>query len=687
MHPQEFPSSPVLALTRLDEPVRREDLDGDNWPITWADDDALYAAYGDGWGCRPLEPDTKRNTGLVRLHGGPAQRLGDEIPCPWFGGGAQDPNLKGCGLLCVDGILYHFLRHQVGRHGTRQQIASRLIWSRDHGGTWEGAADYGPDPEQMSWFFREPDHAFHSPTFLQAGRDYSDAPDAFVYVYSPHEDARLGNDRLVLARVPREQIVQRSAWRFFSGLGVDGRPTWAERLRDRQPVLECPGHVGCGDVVYLPALGRFVLASNGGDGTGQSSLLLLDAPAPWGPWSLVGYVPQWGSGTDGDSRYDPRLPVKWWAEDGSSATLVFSDRRPADKFNVQRLELEVRRPRPRRTAPREGTARRLHALADTLMQENTEALLVTESGHTRLERYAPDWGPTRPHYTASLAKTLVGAMCLVIAWGDNRLSPDDPAARHVREWAGDARRAEITVRQLAVHTSGLDDAEEGGLPHDQLPGWKGRFWQRGMDAFSIARDEAGLVGAPGTRFLYSNPGNAMLGYCVCAALQGAPDPDLHSLLRNRLLRRIGVNDAEWSIGGPTTVSGLRLHTTWGGAAFTAPATAAIGRLLAQRGRWERKAVLDEQCLRLLMTEAGTPRPRESGGPEPANGLCIWLNVARDWPELPADTVVGAGAGHQLLLVIPSLDLVVVRYGGRLAPGDFWGTLYRHVLAPLGEALG
>src|SRR5689334_11914057 len=65
-----YPPSPALALTAVTEQTtRRDDLDGDNWPLTWAADGALYAAYGDGWGCRPLAPDTKRNSGLVRLVG------------------------------------------------------------------------------------------------------------------------------------------------------------------------------------------------------------------------------------------------------------------------------------------------------------------------------------------------------------------------------------------------------------------------------------------------------------------------------------------------------------------------------------------------------------------------------------------------------------------------------------------
>jgi hypothetical protein len=194
--PSPYPPSPALALASISaRSTRREDLDGDNWPITWAGDDCLYAAYGDGWGARPIERETKYNTGLVRLAGTAADFRGEEVAMPWFGRGAENPNFKGCGLLAVDGVLYHFLRYQSPvdpATGKRRQIASALIWTRDLGQTWENATEYRPGARPSGLFFDEPDNAFHSPTFLQAGRDYAQAQDAYVYLYSPRETLQIG---------------------------------------------------------------------------------------------------------------------------------------------------------------------------------------------------------------------------------------------------------------------------------------------------------------------------------------------------------------------------------------------------------------------------------------------------------------------------------------------------------------
>ena len=161
-----------------------------------------------------------------------------------------------------------------------------------------------------------------------------------------------------------------------------------------------------------------------------------------------------------------------------------------------------------------------------LKDRQTTALLVIRHDRIVFERYAPGYGRTKPHYTASMAKALVGGLSLMLAMQDGRISPDDPAHRYVTQWRGDPKRREITIRHLATHTSGIEDAEADGIPHDHLTGWKGDFWKRlppPHDPFSLARDSAPVLDSPGTRERYSNPGMAMLGYCVTASLRGTED--------------------------------------------------------------------------------------------------------------------------------------------------------------------
>ena len=340
-----FAPSAALSLKELGEPVRRDDLDGDNWPLTWADDDQTYACYGDGWGCRPMDPKTKLNTGIVRIQGAPPDFTGEEVKIPWFGGGAQDPNMKGVGMLCVGGTVYHTLRYQAGRTEPRDQLWSALIWSSDHGKTWEGGTRYAERAEEMAWLFQEEDRAFSQPTFLQAGKDYGDAPDEFVYAYSPREGRRRRNDHLELARVPRDKVRERGAYEFFIGFADADRPAWSREIGKRVPVLAFPEHVGGGDVVYLPGMKRFLVVTCAAWHRNEeraSELVVLDAPQPWGPWTTVGMVSAWGTGLKGDCRYDPRLPVKWIREEAEEVRLVlnFSDRTQSDVWNHQQMVLK-----------------------------------------------------------------------------------------------------------------------------------------------------------------------------------------------------------------------------------------------------------------------------------------------------------------------------------------------------------
>ena len=322
-----------------------------------------------------------------------------------------------------------------------------------------------------------------------------------------------------------------------------------------------------------------------------------------------------------------------------------------------------------------------------LKDRHTTDLLVIRHDRIVFERYAPDQGRTKPHGTASLAKALVGGTALMVAMGDGRIKPDDPASKYVPQWRDDPKRRVITVRHLATHTSGIEDAESNDLPHDRLTGWKGDFWKRlppPLDPFTLARDMAPVLDPPGARFRYSNPGMAMLGYCVTASLRGSNDPDLRSFLRNRIMGPLGVPDAEWSVGygTSTTVDGLPLVGTWGGGSYSPNAVARVGRLLLHRGTWEGRELLDPTIVETAVKPGGMPSHM---------GLGWWVNTAPDgtrhWTSAPDDAFGGAGAGHQFLLVVPSLDLIVVRYGERLDPTTPYDEgLDRYVIAPVLRAV-
>jgi putative heme-binding domain-containing protein len=306
---------------------------------------------------------------------------------------------------------------------------------------------------------------------------------------------------------------------------------------------------------------------------------------------------------------------------------------------------------------------KLDALKDELARRKTKALLVIRNDKIVCEWYADGHGPDKRHYTASLAKAIVGGLSLGVALSDGKIALDDPASRYVTQWKADPRKSRITLRQLGAHTSGLEDAEQDRLPHERLTGWKGDFWKAlepPSDPFTIARDLTPVLIDPGQKLQYSNPGIAMLTYCVTAAIQEGEHKDVRTLLRERVMRPIGVPDAEWLCGyGKTfTVEGLPLVGSWGGGSYTARAVGRIGRLLLRQGDWNGTRILSKEAVRQITGDAGLPG---------SCGMGFWTNAAGRYAKLPKDACWGAGAGDQVLLLIPSLNLIVVRNGETLAP--------------------
>lgn len=323
---------------------------------------------------------------------------------------------------------------------------------------------------------------------------------------------------------------------------------------------------------------------------------------------------------------------------------------------------------------------------DRLAQLHTKALLVVRDDKIVYEWYAPGEDASKKQGTASLAKAIVGGNSLMLALDDGCLQVDDRAAKYIPAWRDDPQKSAITIRQLATHTSGIEDAEHDNQEHMSLPGWKGAFWRREPDPFSIAVHQAPVVFPPGTSNAYSNPGMAALAYAVTASLRGAPQTDIHALLKARLFDPLGIPESHWSIGygRAYNVDGLDLYANWGGGSFTPRATARIGQMMLHQGQWQGKRLVRRLLADRMVTYAGMPtQKRDAANPGPASGLCWWLNFDGVWHAIPRDAFAGAGAGQELLLVVPSLDLIVVRNGAALKSREgFWRDAVDEVFNPV-----
>ncbi len=308
--------SPVIRDIHWSPPqtIVRRAKGSDNWPITWADDDMLYTAYGDGRGFEPFVPQ-KLSMGLARITGGPDNFQGVNLRSPTAerrGDGKR--GLKASGMLMVDGVLYMLVRNADN---------SQLAWSRDHGRNWEW----------NDWKFRT---SFGYPTFLNFGRNYAGARDDFVYIYSPDSDSAYERaDRMVLARVPRHRLRDQEAYEYFAQRDSTGRAHWTADIQQRGAVFTLRDRCYRSSVVYSQALRRYLWCQTrlDGDPGRHGGFAIYDAPDPWGPWTVAYQTDNWDVGA-GESC---SLPTKWMSADGLQVHLVFSG---DDSFSVRAGTIE-----------------------------------------------------------------------------------------------------------------------------------------------------------------------------------------------------------------------------------------------------------------------------------------------------------------------------------------------------------
>jgi CubicO group peptidase (beta-lactamase class C family) len=162
---------------------------------------------------------------------------------------------------------------------------------------------------------------------------------------------------------------------------------------------------------------------------------------------------------------------------------------------------------------------------------------------------------------------------------------------------------------------------------------------------------------------------------------------MRTLLADRIMEPLGVPRAEWSMsyGRSFELDGLALYANWGGGGYSPNAVARIGRLMLRRGDWAGLQLVSPEAVDLVTADAGVP-PDGQADSGRRSGLCWWVNSDGAVASVPRDAFFGSGAGNQLLAVIPSLDLIVVRNGSQISPEGKWDGVEDHLLNPLMAAL-
>lgn len=223
---------------------------------------------------------------------------------------------------------------------------------------------------------------------------------------------------------------------------------------------------------------------------------------------------------------------------------------------------------------------------------------------------------------------------------------DDPISAFFPE--ADAAHGAITVRQILTQTSGLRF------------GW-------GPDAAALGNNQVQhslnlpFDFAPGTTFQYAQAILALLPRII----ETTTGTSFEDFIQRELFSPLGIEPGQWRwqsdrSGTPVASGGLRIGPT---------ALARIGHLLLGEGTWTGQQLISADYLRQLRA------PTEANG---GYGFLTWTN-AGDWhmgvevpssqrherptfESAPRDTYAFVGALGQFVVVVPSLDVVIVRMG-------------------------
>jgi CubicO group peptidase (beta-lactamase class C family) len=298
----------------------------------------------------------------------------------------------------------------------------------------------------------------------------------------------------------------------------------------------------------------------------------------------------------------------------------------------------------------------------------------------RRGRLVHSWGDIDARFDVKSATKSIGGIALGLAIDDARVALTDLAQARLPsignpppENANTGWLDDITVLHLGTHTAGFDK-----------PG-----------------DFQELLFQPGTTWSYSDSGLNWLADLLTEVYA----QDLNTVVSSRVWSTIGISaanpatadDLRWRPNqlrpGPHP-SGIEHRELASGILVNSNAMARVGLLFLRNGVWSSGRVISQAFVDTVRVPA--PSIASVANPDAANfpnaptnyGVLWWTNATGMLANVPRDAYWAWGLGDNLIVVIPSLDVVAVRVGpqnttvsaGRTWNDSDWNGDYA-VLAP------
>jgi CubicO group peptidase (beta-lactamase class C family) len=220
------------------------------------------------------------------------------------------------------------------------------------------------------------------------------------------------------------------------------------------------------------------------------------------------------------------------------------------------------------------------------------------------------------------------------------------------EWQKDKRK-NITTNDLLHMNSGLEWEEDYSTICDATTML---FQSRNMGRIQLEKPS---TFKPNTHWNYSSGTTNLLSYIL--RNQFNTHQEYLDFWYSALIDKIGMN----SMVIETDMAGNYVGSSYGWA--TTRDWSKFGLLYLHKGNWNGEQILDESWVKYV----AIPTATSDGG----YGAQFWLNAGGKFPDAPRDMFYCSGFQGQMVAIIPSMDLVIVRMGLKENPEfDFNGFL-------------
>lgn len=285
-----------------------------------------------------------------------------------------------------------------------------------------------------------------------------------------------------------------------------------------------------------------------------------------------------------------------------------------------------------------------HAFAATPPDDmgETHALVIVQGGKIVHERYATGFGPDVTCPSWSKAKSITQALVGILV-GEGKIDIHAPA--DVPEWheKPDDPRAKITLDLLLRMSSGLNFCEDyvDGEASDVIE----MLWGTGKDDVGHFAASFPLAHEPGSFFSYSSGTSNIVSRCVARAA-GLYGPEFEAFMHERLLDPIGMTSAQPKFDAAGTFIGSSFCNA------TPRDFAKFGLLYLRDGMWDGTRILPQGWV----DYSRTPTWQQTDVQEGPYAAHWWIGMGGP------GSFSANGYQGQFTVVIPDLDMVIVRHG-------------------------